>query len=439
MTDVISASMMGLIVGLLEGLLPGIGPATSMILLFSVLINMDAVSLLAFFIVMMVSSQYMSSISAIYTGVPGAESAFPSAIKSGYLISNNLTQVAILQNAVSAFVGSILGLCMLMISIPLVSYAYKFFGNGVQFVVIIVTVLALILMSSNKIHAILGILIGSVLMNVGYDGLTYQYHMTFGMHILDNGIPWIPLILGATVGTSIPALIGSKFTEFQVARPLSLRKSIPELRDKHAPMLRGTFIGYFVGMVPGLSYILSASVSYQAEQRVACDTERDRTLNSLMSSDAGHCSGIMGMLLPLLALGIPITMSEAVFLNILTFGKGAATPILTIFSDNLWLLLSIILVANLISLIVALKFSKYLMYILRVPKQVYITSLLLLILASIVDYNWILNNNILNFASFGLAALVFARFRLDPLPFIFSVLVFDMFKSTCYTVFQLYF
>lgn len=438
MIEPVLSAFFGLTAGILVGFLPGIGPATAMTLLFSLLVDMSSYNLIIFFITMMVSGQYVCSISAIYTGVPGAESAFPSAKESGYLIRNNLTQLAIAQNAIAAFVGSLVGLVLLLACIPVLAYAYKLFGTGVQLAVILGSIVAIVICAERRLEAVAGILIGFVLMYIGYNPHTYEYQLTFGFDTLKMGIPWMPLILGASVGYSFSALQSVDFKKITFEPGLTLRQGIESLKNRSGALARGSVLGFFIGLVPGLSYILSATVAYQVEKKFPAQKESDSVLNSLISSDAGHCSGIMGMLLPFLVLTIPITASEAVLFNILTVGPSGG-PILTQLFNNAGLTITIVLIANFISLLVALKFSRVLLKIFAIPKNIFLTVLLVLCLVSVYKYDQNLNWNILSLATFASSFMFFRLTKFDPLPFIFSVLIFHVLQNTMYVFYQLYF
>ena len=326
----------------------------------------------------------------------------------------------------------------LVASIPLLAYAYRFFGVAIQISVIVGAIIVVILSSTRKIPALASVAFGFLLMYIGFDKHSFEYHLTFGIGFLQQGIPWMPLILGSSVGYSFFQLKSANFSVIRAAKPLPFLAGVKTLRNRLLPLTRGTILGFFIGLVPGLSYMLSANLAYQVDRRLPAKTEDDRVLNSVMSSDAAHCSGVMGMLLPFLVLGIPITASEAVLFNIMSVGSGSAS-ILTELSQHAVEVILITLAVNFVSLLIALRGSKILLKLFAIPKRIFLLLLLVMCVAIIVDFNLSLAHNILAISAFAGSFVIFRISKFDPLPFIFSILIFDVMYSTCFTLYQLYF
>lgn len=438
--EIILATLLGITLGIVSGILPGIGSASIMLTFYMVLISFDPLSAMVCYLALVISSQYVASLTAIYTGIPGAESSFPTAKESGNLINLGLTQTAVAQNAIASVIGNGIGLTLLLLLIPLATKILGIFGAALQLGIIITSILIVVLTTERRMAALVSILLAFGFMFIGPNAHTFQT-IDFGFEFLSAGLSWVALTMGAIVGSSMHSMREYTKVTIDTKNVMGFSLGLQSLKDKWGSLMRGSFVGFFVGLVPGLSYILSATVCYQIEQKIS-ETKKlplkDRVLSSIMSSDAAHCSGTLAMLLPLLAFGVPITASEGVIYNIITLSTTTKELLASIY-DN-WLAVGlIILFVNLISMFAAWKLGSKLVSVLMMPR-VYLLSLILLISLGAVIYISSMTGTIwLSVATYALVGLLFYKTKMSPLPFIFGVLVFNLLESLVVSVTQLYF
>jgi len=434
------ATFLGIALGIISGILPGIGSASIMLTFYMILIAFDPLNAMVCYLALVISSQYVASLTAIYTGIPGAESSFPTAKESHNLISMGLTQTAVAQNALASVVGNSVGMVLLILFIPLATKILGIFGAALQLTIIMASVLVVILTTERRLAALISILLAFSLMYLGPNAHTFQV-IDLGMNFLSGGLSWVALTMGAIIGHAMNSMKGYQKVQINTQGVMGFNLAMQSLKNKWGALMRGSFVGFFVGLVPGLSYILSSTVCYQVEQKIGQSkklNDKDRVLSSIMSSDAAHCSGTLAMLLPLLAFGVPITASEGVIYNIITLSTTTKDLLASIY-DNWFVIALVILFVNMISMFTAWKLGSKLVSVLMLPRM-FLMSLILIISLLAVIYIASMTGTIwLSVATFVLIGLVFFVTRMNPLPFIFGVLVFNLLQSLIVSVSQLYF
>lgn len=428
------AIVFGIILGLVSGALPGIGAASIMLTTYFILIKFTIPELLMCFIAMIISSQYIATVTAIYTGIPGAESAFPTSMESKNLIRYNITGEAVAQNAIASLIGNTVGILLLGLILPFSVLLMKSYGVITQSSILILAFFLVIFIGENKLKSFLLIISSFALMMIGFNEHSFET-INFGLSFLDNGLSWVALTMGAVLGHSMKSTFSKN--EFIVEKPLGLYDGFKSMNGKIKPALRGSFVGFFIGMIPGLSYILSSILCYKMERSKYKEDDKEGILKSLIQSDAAHCSGILAMLLPLLAFGIPITASEGVLYNMVTM-NGTTGMLMEYISNNIGFVLLTILIVNLVSMIVAWRFGNILVKILCFDMK--ILNVILFGIAGWAVYyiESMTGGVILPLVTYLVTFIVFYKFKLNPLPFIFGVLVFPVFLSSYYSIIQLY-
>lgn len=434
------ATLFGIALGIISGIVPGLGTTSILLAFYAIIVGMEPVHVMISYLALIVTGQYVASLTAIYTGVPGSDSSFPAAKESGRLIRLGLTQTAVAQNAIASLIGNIVGLILLAILVPLAMKIMTAFGAVVQLTIIILCIAVVVISSGGIFTALLSIILAFGLMYLGPNPHTFET-VNLGLSFLDSGLSWVSLTMGAIIGHAIHSIRSYKRTKFDTSAGLGIKLGIVSLKSKWGSLGRGAFIGFFIGLVPGLSYILSSTICYQIEQTVSDRrglSERDKVLSSLMSSDAAHCSGTIAMLLPFLVFGIPITSGEGVIYNIITM-TTTTKEVFGALYDN-WLYVSIaVLFVNLFSMWCAWKLGGKLVSALMLPRAYLMTFIIVIGLSVNIYVSSMTGTVLLSVLTFVLTGLLFFATRMNPLPFIFGVLVFHLLQSLTISVYQLYF
>lgn len=160
--------------------------------------------------------------------------------------------------------------------------------------------------------------LGLLLATVGTDLIIGSTRFVFDVTELRAGVSLVPVLIGLF---ALPEVLRIYFGDNENSTLFI------KLDDKHITLsdikpvvktlFRGSFIGVFLGIIPGLGATPAAFLSYSEARRNAKDPDSfgKGSLEGVAASEAGN-SGVAGStMIPLLALGIPGDVITAVVLG----------------------------------------------------------------------------------------------------------------------------
>src|SRR4030043_1100047 len=105
-------------------------------------------------------------------------------------------------------------------------------------------------------------------------------------------------------------------------RKVKLRELLPtgrEWKRSIPPVLRGSFLGFGIGLIPGPSPVIATFVSYIAEKKISKHPEEfgNGAIEGVAGPEAANNAAVGGAYVPLFALGIPFTPAMAMVLGAL--------------------------------------------------------------------------------------------------------------------------
>ena len=201
----------GILSGVVFGLIPGAGPFLAMASLYSLLYYTDAVTILTFYIALIITCNYTNSVTAILYGIPGDPAA---AITSRYghkMLLDGDGHLAVSSNAISSTIGSIFAIGLFLFFLPDIILLFKFYNSTIQLGIILLAIILLAAMATQKLwKTIFLFVLGGVLAKIGFDNLTHQTWGTFGIDYMTLGIPFSSMMIGLYI---LPEIL--KFTELE--------------------------------------------------------------------------------------------------------------------------------------------------------------------------------------------------------------------------------
>ena len=207
--------------------------------------------------------------------------------------------------------------------------------------------------------------------------------------------------------------------------------------------LRGSVIGSFCGLVPHINNTLSSNLSYFVEQKIGRKNNsynENGDMKSLVSAETANNSATLMTLMPLLMLGIPITVSEAVLLNILDRNLILVNYTTTITSGLFYELSFYFVLANAIGLCVAWPLVNHIHILYRIPLKV-LFSIIMLILTMLLTYVGYTHGNVgYYFGVFlALAPIGYLLRKKDTLVIILAFILSDKIVSAVYRGYIIFF
>ena len=124
------------------------------------------------------------------------------------------------------------------------------------------------------------------------------------------GIDFLPIAMGLFGVSEILNIALEKYAAPEV-RKVRLRELYPtreETRRSVGPILRGSVLGFFVGLLPGPCTVISTFVSYALEKKISKTPEEFGTgaVEGVVAPEAANNSAVMGAMIPLVDPGHPL-------------------------------------------------------------------------------------------------------------------------------------
>lgn len=391
--------LIGVALGLVAGLLPGIGNVVVLMLVYPFITDFNLFQVVLFYLCLACSAQYTGSVVATTLAVPGETSSLPAVTEGHRLFRSGRGNFAISNSAIGSFVGSGIAGIIMLIVLPISVYAIaKFYNTHTQVTILVLVSLFLIFTyAKQKWYVNLGLfMLGWFLARIGfnkelwvynYDGFI-DYDKFYYLHF---GLPLYPVVVALFV---FPIFLKS----WDVPRPdtSALNKlwdnkfivHIKEYVRNIGSSLRGTLIGSLCGLVPHLTSALASNVAYVMEmgrQKKKNQYDENGDIKSLVSAETANNAAGLTQLTPLLLIGIPITTSEAIVLNIIENNMEVINYTTTIESGMFNTLLIYFVVMNLLCVMAAWPFAKHLHVVFKLNQKL-LYALTFFVLVCLVFY-----------------------------------------------------
>jgi putative tricarboxylic transport membrane protein len=269
---------------------------------------------------------------------------------------------------------------------------------------------------------ILGLLIGTV----GMDNLTGAYRFTYGIRDLFDGIGFVPVAMGMFgIGEILSATEETLVHEFYKPRLRELFPTRQEFAASIGPILRGSGLGFFVGLLPGSAHVLSSFLSYIVEKRISKRPEEFGTgcIQGVAGPETANNAATGGAMVPFLALGIPTGPAIAVMMIALLIHGIRPGPLFISEQPQLfWSLIASMYIGNVILVALNLPLVGLFVNLLRVPFRILFPTVLLICV--IGTYSVSLSRfDLLVLLGSGVMGYVLRKIRYDLAPFVLALII----------------
>jgi len=425
--------LLGVLMGTLVGVLPGLGPVAAMSLLFTTTLHLSPVSGMIMLAGIYYGAQYGGSTTSILLNIPGEASSVVTCLDGYQMARQGKAGPALGISAFGSFIGGTLSVIGLMIMAPpLAQFALKFGFSEYFALMCLGLVIVSFLARGSMIKAMLMAAFGLFLGTTGIDLIVGKPRFTFGIKSLMDGVGLIPVVMGL-FGVSEVLLNMEEGLSRQVfgAKISNLLPSRQDWKDSIKPILRGTVLGFFLGILPGGGAIVSAFTSYAVEKRVSKYPEKFGTgvIEGVAGPETANNAGSTGAFVPLLTLGIPSNAVMALLLGLLlTHGVQVGPLLLKNNSDIFWGVIVSMYIGNVILLVLNLPLIGLWIKILKVPYPILFPFILLFCVVG----SYSLNNNtedVLLMLIFGVIGYFFKKFDYEAAPMILALVLSPMMEN----------
>jgi len=431
--ETLFSCLVGVLLGTLIGVLPGIGAGAAISILLPISFKMAPVSSLVMLTGIFYGAMYGGSTTSILVNIPG-ESASVITCMDGYQMARQgRAGPALGISAFGSFIAGTFSILMIMVVAPPLAEAALKFGYPEFFGLILLGItMVSYLARGSKIKALMIAALGMMVATIGQDLVRGTERFSYGVLTLMDGIGLVPVIMGIF---GIPEILENIETSLkQEVYKTKIRGLLPNRQDwKESgwPIARGTLIGFFLGLLPGVGAMIPTFISYAVEKRLSKTPEKfgTGTIAGVAGPEAANNAGVGGSLIPLLTLGIPPTAIMALLMGALMMQGVQVGPLLIKeHPEVFWGLVASMYLGNGMLLLLNLPLIGLWIRVLTVPYRVLFP---LIILFTIVGSYSIAGNkyDILIMLIMGGLGYLMRKFDYEATPFVFTFILGPMFEE----------
>ena len=423
----------GVLVGTLVGVLPGIGPAGAMALLLPATFKVSPTATLILLAGIYYGVQYGGSTTSILVNIPGEASSVITCLDGYQMARQGRAGPALGIAAWGSFIaGTIANVGLMLVAVPLARAALSF-GPPEYFALmcmglIIVTYLA----QGSVLKAIMMALVGIILGSIGLDVITGLPRFTFGINELTDGVGIIPLVMGLFgISEILVNLEESLEREIFKTRIKNLWPSLKDWAQAKWAILRGSIIGFLLGILPGGGAVISTFVAYAVEKKVAKNPDRfgKGAIEGVASPESANNAAAWSSLIPLLSLGIPPNPIMAIFFSALIIHGIQPGPLLIKQNPDLfWGLVASLYLGNALLLILNLPLISMWVKVLEIPYKLLFPLILLFCLIGAYSINNVVFD-LYVMIFFGVVGWIMRKFGYEGAPLILAYVLGPMLEN----------
>ena len=423
----------GVLLGTLVGVLPGIGPVGAISILLPATFRMSPVSAIIMLAGIYYGAMYGGSTTSILVNIPGEAASVVTCLDGYEMAKQGRAGPALGIAAFGSFIAGTLGLIGLMFfATPLAEFALRF-GPPEYFGLILLGLTLLIYLSHGSvIKAIMMGAFGLILSFIGLDPINASPRMTFNILDLWDGIDMVPLAMGLFGIAEV--LINIEESETPQILKTKIKNLFPSLLDwmqSKGAILRGSVLGFFLGILPGGGAVISSFVSYGLEKRISKEPEKfgKGAIEGVAGPESANNSATAGAFVPLFTLGIPANIVMALLFGALVIhGMRPGPFLLKDHPDLFWGVISSMYIGNVMLLVLNLPLIPLWVQVLKIPYRI----LFPLILLFCIIGSYSLKNSIFDVLLmfiFGIVGYLFRKFDYEGAPLILAFVLGPMFET----------
>lgn len=411
---------LGCMIGTLVGVLPGVGPVATIAMLLPITFGLDPVGALIMLAGIYYGAQYGGSTTAILVNIPGEATAVVTVLDGHQMAKQGRAGIALGIAAIgSFFAGTVATIFIAALGAPLTRFA-QLFGPAEYFSLMVMgLVFSTVLARGSIFKAILMVFLGLLLATVGTDLETGQERVTIGIQQLSDGIDFAPLAMGIFGFAEIIRNLESPEARDVVRGKIgNLLPNWNDIKQSVKPILRGTFIGGTLGILPGNGAILGPFASYTIEKKLAKDPSRfgKGAIEGVAGPESANNAGAQTAFIPLLTLGIPPNAVMALMVGAMTIhGIIPGPQVMTKNPELFWGMIASMWIGNAMLVIINLPMVGMWVKLLKVPYRLMFPAIL--IFCSIGIYS--INNSVEDVyftAFFALIGYTMIKLGYEPAP-----------------------
>ena len=428
------ACFMGVAIGTLIGVLPGIGPVATIAILLPFSFSLDPTSAIILLSGIYYGSQYGGSTTSILVNIPGETGSIVTCLDGYRMAREGRAGPALGISAMGSFIGGTLGVAGLMLLVPPMAKLAIGFGPPELFALILFgLIMVTSLGSGSLVKSLIMATLGIFVSLIGKESIAGFARFTLGSITLSDGVGLIPVAMGMFGISEI--LENVEVLAKQEVFKTDIRSLFPTWKDWVAcrwSIVRGTLIGFFLGILPGAGVVLTSFFAYAIEKRFSKYPEKFGTgvIEGVAAPETANNAATAGAMIPLLALGVPASPTMAILLGaFIIHGIQPGPFFISQYPDLFWGVIASMYIGNIMLVILNLPLIGMWVRLLRIP---YVLLFPLIILFCLIGV-YSLNNNVFEIfilILFGFFGYLLKKMEYSLAPFILAMVLGPMMETS---------
>ena len=412
--------VIGTALGIVVGAIPGLTASMLIALTLPLTFHMDPVGAVTLLIGQYVGGISGGLITAVLLRMPGTPASIVTTFDGYPMAQKNQAERALALAITASVVGGVLSWFFLAGMSPALARFALQFGPWEYFTLVLMALVMLAVLAQGSLaKGLLAAALGMAFALPGIDSSIGQARLTFGSDTLLAGFGLLPVLIGAFAISQILRDASAPPLDKRVRTPgRGLPIHLSDVRKYGPNMIRSSVIGTWIGLLPGIGANIAALVSYSTTKQLSREPEKFGTGHEpgVVAGEAANNASIGGALIPLITMGIPGSVTEAILIGALTIHNLQPGPLLFQNAPDIaYGIIAAYLVANLIMLVMMWSAVRTIAQVVNIPRA----ALLSVILVFCVVGSYAVNSNfddvwvMIGFGVIGLA-LEAARVPLGP-------------------------
>ncbi|MFF5992664.1 tripartite tricarboxylate transporter permease [Prauserella flavalba] len=415
---------LGALIGTVIGVMPGLGPTATIALLLPLTYSLEPTTAVIMLAGIYYGSMYGGTITSVLLRLPGEAASVVTTFDGYQMAKQGRAGPALGTAAIGSFIGgtvSIIGLTFL--AAPLAAVAVTFGPPEYVAVTVLGILLVTYLSTGSAIKGLCMAGIGLFLSTVGQDPITGTTRFTFGQIALFDGLDFVAVAMGLFgVGEILHSLEQTDTVKAVTSRVKNIWPSRRDLRESSGAIVRGSGLGFLIGILPGGGGTISSLASYAVEKRRAKDPSRfgRGAIEGVAGPETANNASSTSAFIPLLTLGIPANAVIALIFGALLIQDITPGPqLVSEHPDVFWGVIASMYVGNLVLLLLNIPLVGVFVQLLRVRQAVLGAFALIFTMAGVYS----INNDVFDMwvvLGFGVLGWLMKKTGFEPGPLVLA-------------------
>lgn len=424
---------LGVFVGTAIGVLPGVGPLVTIAVLLPLTFGLPPESAMIMLSGIYYGAAYGGSTTAILVNLPGEASAAVTCLDGYQMARQGRAGPALGIAAIGSFAAGTVGtLLIALFAPPLTQLALSFGAPEFFSLILLALTTTAVLVRGSMIKGVAVALVGVMFGLAGIDVTSGLERFTFGLPRLMDGIDFVVVAMGLFALTEIVTnLEVEEKREVFTSKVKNLWPTKDDLKRSFGPIVRGTAVGSFFGILPGAGQTISSFAAYAIEKKVSKHPKKFGTglIEGVASPESANNAASQGAFIPTLTLGIPGSAVMALMLGALMIqGITPGPRVMTSHPELFWGLIASMWIGNLMLVILNLPLIGLWVTMLKIPYRWLFPLILTFSCVGVFAVNFS-TMDIWLMVFFGVVGYLFLKIGCEAAPFILGFLLGPMLEE----------